>query len=62
MAVNGHRQADLMATLNSVAFFTALGYADGPFGEAELCPDVTFRWLDMSKALVPVQSALAKAV
>ena len=62
MAVNGHRQADLMATLNSVAFFTALGYDDGPFREVKLSPDVTFRWLDMTKLLVPTQSASAKAV
>jgi GNAT superfamily N-acetyltransferase len=61
MVANGHRQADLIATLNSVAFFKAHGYADGTLGEAKLPPSVTFRWLDMTKVLVPMQSTLATA-
>ena len=61
VVANGHRQADLMATLNSVAFFKAHGYADGTLGEAKLRSSVTFRWLDMTKVLVPVQSTLASA-
>ena len=61
MVANGHQQADLIATLNSVPFFKTHGYADGTWGEAKLRPGVTFRWLDMTKVLVPVQSTLARA-
>ncbi len=60
MVANGRQQSDLMATLNSAPFFKAHGYADGTLGEAKLRPGVTFRWLEMTKILVPVQSTLAR--
>ena len=57
MAASGHRQADLIATLNSIAFFKRLGYSGDTVGVANLPHDVPFRWLDMSRALVPSPSA-----
>lgn len=60
-AVSGHQKADLVATLNAVPFFKSRGYADGTLSKAKLRPGVTFRWLDMTKVLVPLQSTLATA-
>ena len=61
MSASGHRQADLIATLNSISFFKRLGYSGDRVGEAKLAHDVPFRWLDMSKALGPSPSAVQNA-
>ena len=61
IAAGGHRHADLIATLNSIAFFRRLGYSGDTVGEAKLPRDVPFRWLDMSKALGASSSAARQA-
>jgi hypothetical protein len=57
MAASGHRQVDLIATMNSAAFFRRLGYGGDKVREAKLPHAVPFRWLDMSKALEPSPSS-----
>ena len=61
MAAAGHRQADLIATLSSIAFFRALGYEGANVGETKLAQDLPFRWLDMSKAVGTSPSAVRKS-
>jgi ribosomal protein S18 acetylase RimI-like enzyme len=51
MAAGGHRHADLIATLNAVAFFKRFGYHGDTVGETKLAHQSPFRWLDMSKAI-----------
>lgn len=61
MVAGGHRHADLIATLNSVAFFERFGYRSDTVGGTKPIYDTPPRWLDMSKGLEPSQTGLRKA-
>lgn len=51
ITANGHRQADLMATLNSIAFYRRLGYVGSALANLNPPHGASIRGLNMSKAL-----------
>ena len=61
MVAEGHRHADLTATLNSVGFYSRLGYVGSAPSVLRLGRDVDFGCVDMSKALGPSQTSVPKA-
>jgi GNAT superfamily N-acetyltransferase len=58
MIANGHRQADLVATLNSIAFYKRLGYVGSTPIDLSLPHGASFHGLNMSKALAPSEMTI----